>query len=205
METAVERLLSGKVVGWFQGRSEWGPRALGNRSILADPRRGEMKDLLNSKTKFREPFRPFAPSVPVDASEEYFDLPRPESNMTTRFMLLVVPIKDDSQAKIPAVDHMGTARVHTVHRDTSPLYDRLIRSFGDATGVPVLLNTSFNVRGEPIVNSPDDALNTFANSGIDTLVMGNYVLDKPTGPKPFSNHVATSFDHDERSRHGSPS
>lgn len=174
----VDRLLQGKVVGWFQGRFEWGPRALGNRSILADPRDPGMKDVINTKIKFREPFRPFAPSVLNEASEQYFDIADPERQMSTRFMSLVVPVRDDERQTIPAVDHMGTARVQTVDEQTNPLYYDLIETFGDATGVPVLLNTSFNVRGEPIVNAPHEALDTFTKSGIDTLVMGNHIVDK---------------------------
>ena len=179
VDRTVDRLLSGKVIGWFQDRFEWGPRALGNRSILADPRRPEMKDVVNTKIKFREPFRPFAPSVLAEAAEGYFDLPGAVSNLPARFMLLVVPVREDQQDVIPAVNHMGTARIQTVHKDVSPLYYQLIQRFGEATGVPVLLNTSFNVRGEPIVNTPADALNTFANSGIDTVVIGNFIVDKP--------------------------
>jgi len=178
VDMAVDRMANGKVIGWFQGRFEWGPRALGNRSILADPSRSDMKDLVNQKIKFREPFRPFAPSVLVDQCEKYFDLPEPERQMPARFMQLVVPVRDEQQVAIPAVNHMGTARIQTVHKDSSPLYYKLIQRFGEATGVPLLLNTSFNVAGEPIVNTPQNALNTFANSGIDCLVMGNYILDK---------------------------
>ena len=178
VEMTVERLCAGQVVGWFQGRFEFGPRALGNRSILADPRRSEMRDLVNDKIKFREPFRPFAPAVLIEASEQYFDLPEPERHMPARFMLLVVPVRQEKQESIGAVNHMGTARIQTVHRETNPIYHQLIDSFGKATGVPVLLNTSFNVRGEPIVNSPEEALNTFAKSGIDSLVMGNFIIDK---------------------------
>ncbi|MCH7745373.1 MAG: hypothetical protein IIC84_04785, partial [Chloroflexi bacterium] len=178
VDMTVDKLLDGKVVGWHQGRFEWGPRALGNRSILADPRRDEMKDIVNTKIKFREPFRPFAPSALAESADEYFDLPEPDSRMPSRFMLLVVPVKDEKRDVIPAVSHMGTARVQTVHQDSNPLYHRLIERFGEATGVPVLLNTSFNVRGEPIVNTPEDTLDTFAKSGIDTLVMGNFVLNK---------------------------
>lgn len=182
VDTAVDHLLDGKVVGWFQGRFEWGPRALGHRSILADPRSAEMKDVVNSKIKFREPFRPFAPAVLVEASEQYFDLPEPDRHMPAQFMLLVVPVHQDKQEIIPAVSHMGTARLQTVHSDLNPIYHRLIGRFGQATGVPVLMNTSFNVRGEPIVNSPAEALNTFMNSGIDTLVMENFLLDKKQAP-----------------------
>lgn len=178
VKLTVDRLLAGQVVGWSRGRFEYGPRALGNRSIFADPRRPEMKDVVNNKIKFREPFRPFAPAVLAEATEEYFDLPHPDRHLPARFMLLVVPVKADKQEVIPAVNHMGTARIQTVYQEHNPLYYQLIRQFGDATGVPVLLNTSFNVRGEPIVNTPDNAINTFHNSGIDTLVLGNFLIDK---------------------------
>ena len=178
LDLTVDRLANGQVLGWFQGRFEWGPRALGNRSILADPRQNAMKDLVNTKIKFREPFRPFAPAVLAEAAEEYFDIPQVDRHLPARFMLLVVPVLNDKQDAIPAVNHMGTARIQTVYRDVSPMYHQIIQSFGQVSGTPVLLNTSFNVRGEPIVNSPEDALNTFVNSGIDTLVMGNFMLDK---------------------------
>ena len=179
LDMTVERLISGKVIGRFNGRFEWGPRALGNRSILADPRSNEMKDLVNTKIKFREPFRPFAPSILAESTESYFDLPNAMDNMAARFMLLVTDVHEDKQDLIPAVSHMGTARVQTVHKDTNPSYYKLIEKFGESTGIPILLNTSFNVRGEPVVTSPDDALNTFRNSGIDTLVIGNHIVDKP--------------------------
>jgi len=178
IHATVDRLTDGKVVGWFQGRFEWGPRALGNRSILADPRREDMKDIVNTKIKFREPFRPFAPSVLVDSADKFFDIPNAEESMPARFMLQVVPVKEEKADILPAVNHMGTARVQTVHPDTNPMYYSLIDTFGKATGVPILLNTSFNVRGEPVVNTPENALNTFANSGIDTLVMGDFIVDK---------------------------
>jgi len=178
IEMTVSRLTRGKVIGWFQGRSEYGPRALGNRSILADPRDAAMKDLVNEKIKFREPFRPFAPSVLVESCSDYFDLAEPERQMTARFMLLVVPVKENQRSVIPAVSHMGTARVQTVHSDTNPMYHQLIRTFGDATGVPVLLNTSFNVRGEPVVDTPQDALKTFDDSGLDSLILGDFIIDK---------------------------
>lgn len=178
VETTVDSLTSGEVVGWHQGRFEWGPRALGNRSIIADPRSAEMKDIINNKIKFREPFRPFAPSVLSEKAEEYFDFDSSKSSYPARFMLLVVPVRDEQQYNVPAISHQGTARIQTVHSVANPLYHDLIKNFGEATGVPLLLNTSFNVRGEPIVNTPDDALNTFSNSGIDTLVMGNFVVRK---------------------------
>ena len=179
LDMTVDRLESGKVIGRFNGRFEWGPRALGNRSILADPRSNQMKDLVNTKIKFREPFRPFAPSVLAESTELYFDLPDAINNMAARFMLLVTNVHEDKQDLIPAVSHMGTARVQTVHKNTNSSYYQLIEKFGQSTGIPILLNTSFNVRGEPVVSSPDDALNTFRNSGIDTLVIGNHIVDKP--------------------------
>ena len=136
LDATVERLVSGKVIGWFQGRSEWGPRALGNRSILADPRRAEMKDLVNTKIKFREPFRPFAPSVLAESAGAYFQIHETPDSMPERFMLLVHPVRDDKKDVIPAVSHLGTARIQTVHRDTNPRYYDLIHRFGEATGVP---------------------------------------------------------------------
>ena len=179
LDMTVDRLTSGKVIGRFNGRFEWGPRSLGNRSILADPRNNEMKDLVNTKIKFREPFRPFAPSALAEITESYFELPNATDNMAARFMLLVTNVHEDKQDLIPAVSHMGTARVQTVYKETNSSYYNLIERFGQSTGVPILLNTSFNVRGEPIVSSPHDALNTFRNSGIDTLVIGNHIVDKP--------------------------
>ena len=178
VDLAVESLLNNETIGWFQGKFEWGPRALGNRSILADPRSSETKDIVNNKIKFREPFRPFAPSVLAECAEQYFDLPDPGLHLPARFMQLVVPVLEDKQSIIPAVSHEGTARVQTVDLDSNPLYYKLIQRFGEATGVPILLNTSFNIRGEPIVSSPEDALNTFINSGLDMLAIGNYIVRK---------------------------
>jgi carbamoyltransferase len=180
IERVVDRLQEGKVVGWLQGRFEWGPRALGNRSILADPRRADMKDLVNVKIKFREPFRPFAPSVLVERVEDYFALPDAGKHYPARFMLYVVDVKEDKQEVIPAITHVdGTGRLQTVRKEQSPKYYRLIESFGQATGVPILLNTSFNLKGEPIVNTPQEAFRTFTQSGMDILVLGNYLIEKP--------------------------
>jgi len=137
-----------------------------------------MKDIVNNKVKFREPFRPFAPSVLAEAASEYFDLPPAGPAGPERFMLLVAPVHESKQDEIAAVSHMGTARLQTVHAEISPLYHNLITRDGEATGITMVLNTSCNVRGEPIVNSPHDALNSFGNSGIDTLVMGSYIIDK---------------------------
>jgi carbamoyltransferase len=175
----VDRLQEGKVIGWSQGRFEWGPRALGNRSILADPRRADMKDLVNVKIKFREPFRPFAPSVLAEQAEKYFVLPQAAKHYPARFMLYVVDVEEQKREILPAITHVdGTGRLQTVRREVNPRYYRLIETFGSATGVPVLLNTSFNLKGEPIVNTPAEAFNTFSQSGMDILVLGEYVIEK---------------------------
>ena len=174
----VDALVSGKVVGWHQGRFEFGPRALGARSIIADPRSAEMKDVVNTKIKFREPYRPFAPSVIVEEAENYFEMPGISRQDAARFMLLVAPVKADKREKIPAVSHMGTGRLQTVFQESNPRYHRLIRTFGEATGVPVILNTSFNLRGEPIVATPANAWRTFKASEMDLLVMGNDLVVK---------------------------
>jgi carbamoyltransferase len=178
----VDRLQEGKVIGWSQGRFEWGPRALGNRSILADARRADMKDIVNTKIKFREPFRPFAPSVLADRTEEFFALPNAEEHFPARFMLYVVDVKEDKREIIPAITHVdGTGRLQTVRKETNPRYYRLIDTFGQATGVPIILNTSFNLRGEPIVNTPKEAFHTFSESGMDVLVLNQYVIEKANG------------------------
>lgn len=180
------QITKGKVIGWFQGRFEWGPRALGHRSILADPRNPKIKDIINAKVKFREAFRPFAPSVLADQANKIFDLSiTNDQRLTTkdhfplRFMLYVVPVKKDWQKKVPAINHAdNTARPQLVYKEENPLYYKLIHAFYKKTGVPLLLNTSFNLKGEPIVTSPQDAYSTFMRSGIDILVMGNYVCEK---------------------------
>jgi carbamoyltransferase len=175
----VERLQEGKVIGWSQGRFEWGPRALGSRSILADPRRADMKDIVNVKIKFREPFRPFAPSILAERAEDYFALPQAARHYPARFMLYVVDVREEKRGILPAITHVdGTGRLQTVCKDVSPRYYRLIETFGQATGVPVLLNTSFNLKGEPIVNAPNEAFHTFSQSGMDILALGNYVVEK---------------------------
>jgi len=179
IERIVDDLQSGKVIGWVQGRFEWGPRALGNRSILADPRRTDMKETVNVKIKFREPFRPFAPSVLAERAEEYFTFPEASRHYPARFMLYVEEVKEEKRETIPAVTHKdGTGRLQTVHKEMSPRYYRLIETFGAATGVPILLNTSFNLKGEPIVNTPREAFRTFSQSGMDILVLGDYIVEK---------------------------
>ena len=173
META--RLLAdGKVIAWFQGGSEWGPRALGNRSILADPRRREMKRRLDEDVKRREPFRPYAPAVLAEHAGAFFLIDRPSP-----FMLLVAPVRPELTDRIPAVVHVdGTARLQTVHDATNPAFAALLRDFDALTGVPVLLNTSFNVNKEPIVETPADAVRTFLDSEIDALVLGPYLVER---------------------------
>jgi carbamoyltransferase len=175
----VERLMAGDVIGWHQGRFEWGPRALGNRSIIGNPTSEAMKEIVNTKIKFREPFRPFAPSVLSERAGEYFDIEEPDRHYPARFMLLVVPVREEAKAKLPAITHVdGTGRLQTVIKEQSPRYHRLIESFGEASGVPVVLNTSFNLRGEPIVNTAANAYHTFMASEMDALVVGNFLLTK---------------------------
>ncbi|MBI1798850.1 MAG: hypothetical protein HYR73_04100 [Candidatus Eisenbacteria bacterium] len=179
LDRVVDSLVRGEVVGWHQGRFEWGPRALGCRSILADPRRADMKDIVNTKIKFREPYRPFAPSVVAEAAERYFDLPDAARHYPARFMLLVAPVRPEHHATLPATTHVdGSGRLQTVFREESPLYHGLIERFGRATGVPVVMNTSFNLKGEPIVTTPANAHSTFTRSEMDLLVVGNVLVRK---------------------------
>ncbi len=173
---AAELVARERIVGWFQGRMEAGPRALGNRSILAHPRRGEMKDIVNRYVKHRESFRPFAPSALEERAGEFFDIDRPSP-----FMLLVCDTRPEERERLAAITHVdGTARLQTVSRKQNPRYHALLRRVGELTGVPVVLNTSFNIRGEPIVATPEDALRCFFSTGIDDLVMGSYLVTKGT-------------------------
>ncbi len=179
LDTVVDRLQNGKVIGWFQDRFEWGPRALGNRSIIADPRNPHMKDIVNTKIKFREPYRPFAPSVLAECAEKYFDLPRATQHYPARYMLYVVPVRECQQSSLPAITHVdGTGRLQTVFRDTNPRYYGLIERFAQATGMPAVMNTSFNLKGEPVVNTPANAFSTYSKSEMDMLVMGNFIVEK---------------------------
>ncbi len=172
-EHVADRLANGSVVGWFQGRAEFGPRALGNRSIIADPRRQDAKDLLNSKIKRRESFRPFAPSILKDHTAEYF-----EQVDDVPYMEKVFRIREEKRSSIPAVTHVdGTGRLQTVDRHDSPRYYKLISAFHGKTGVPILLNTSFN-ENEPIVNSPEHALECFLRTNMDMLVLENFVISR---------------------------
>ncbi len=174
-----DALAEGRIIGWFQGRMEFGPRALGNRSILADPRRPEMKAILNARIKHREPFRPFAPSILESATGEYF-----EDSYPSPFMLLAYDVRKSKRDEIPAPTHVdGTGRLQTVRRDQNPRYHDLIAAFGRKTGVPVLLNTSFN-ENEPICCSPAEAVNTFRRTRMDVLVLGDLYAEKRESPGP---------------------
>ena len=172
LQTVAKLIVEGNVVGWYQGKMEWGPRALGNRSIIADPRNAKMKDILNEKIKHRESFRPFAPCILEEYASEYFDVDVPSP-----YMLLVAPVKKPE--KIPAVTHVdGTARLQTVSKDINLLFYNLITEFHKITGVPVLINTSMNVRGEPIVDTPEQAYNMIVKTDMDYIVMGDYIIKK---------------------------
>lgn len=177
-EAAAELLAAGKLVGWFQGRTELGPRALGHRSLLADPRNLALRHELNRRVKHREPFRPFAAAVLEEAAEDWFQLPngRPGASASRDLMLLAYPVESQARPLIPAVVHRdGTCRIQSVSRRDHPLFHRLIQAFARRTSVPLVLNTSFN-DSEPIVHTPEDALSTYRKSGLDALVMGRYLL-----------------------------
>jgi carbamoyltransferase len=170
-EHVAERIAEGDVVGWFQGRMEFGPRALGNRSIVVDPRRHDMKDILNARIKHREHFRPFAPSILAETTGEWF-----EQDYTSPFMVLVYKTRPAKRDEIPAVNHVDdTGRLQTVEQRVAPRYYGLIKAFADKTGVPIVLNTSFN-ENEPIVMTPEHAVETFAKTKMDLLVLGNVVV-----------------------------
>jgi len=172
LRNSAKLISEGNIVGWYQGKMEWGPRALGNRSILADPRDEKMKDVLNEKIKHRESFRPFAPSILEDYISEYFDMDRPSP-----YMLFVAKVKKPD--KIPAVTHIdGTGRLQSVSKEVNPLYYDLINEFYKLTDIPVIINTSMNVMGEPIVNTPEHAYNMILKTDMDYLVMGNYLVRK---------------------------
>jgi len=172
--TAAELLSNGKILGWFQGRMEFGPRALGSRSILADPRDPEMNAKVNNAVKFREWWRPFAPSMKKESAGEFL-----ESASDSPFMILTAQVRPEKRAVIPSVTHVdGSARPQTVEKEINPLYWRLIDEFGKRTGVPVIMNTSFNLRGEAIVHTPTDAIRTFFSSGMDALVIGSFLVEK---------------------------
>jgi carbamoyltransferase len=183
--TTAQHIADGKVVGWFQGPMEWGARALGNRSILADPRNPRMKDILNARIKKREPFRPFAPSVPEERVSEYF-----ETDCRDPFMTRVIPIRKEKRPLLPAVTHVdGTGRIQTVSKEHNPIYWQLINAFERVSGVPIVLNTSFN-ENEPIVCHPKEAIECFLRTKMDVLVLENTVLERR------NNTSARPLDHD---------
>lgn len=175
IETVTAKLIhEGNIVGWFQGRMEIGPRALGNRSILADPTKPEMKDKINAEVKHREAYRPFAPSVTVEDRSTYFDI-----EVEAPFMLKVCDVHEEMKEKLPAITHVdGSARIQTVRPETNARYHTLIKKFGELSGVPVVLNTSFNVMGEPMIEAPINAIRCFFSTGLDKLVIGNYLISK---------------------------
>jgi carbamoyltransferase len=171
--TVAQLIAAGKVVGWFQGRMEWGSRALGNRSILADPRRADIRELINTKIKFREKFRPFAPSVLEESLPEFFVDAAPDP-----FMQQVYPVRQEKRSMLPAITHVdGSGRLQTVSAATNPRYYRLIRAFAQITNVPVILNTSFN-ENEPIVDTPQQALDCFLRTQMDAIVVGNTIITR---------------------------
>ncbi|MEP3474817.1 MAG: carbamoyltransferase [Hyphomicrobiales bacterium] len=212
MTETAKCLEDGHAVGWFQGRMEFGPRALGGRSILGDPRNPEMQKTLNLKIKYRESFRPFAPSIISDEVSNYF-----EHEGTSPYMLVVAPVKEEHRkdtskedvglfgieklniprSTIPAITHVDySARIQTVHEETNPRYHALISAFKKQTGCPIVVNTSFNVRGEPIVNTPEDAFHCFMGTEMDTLVVGNCLMRKPAQDQSLAEDYKDKFDLD---------
>lgn len=173
-KVTAEYIAKDKIIGWFQGRSEIGPRALGNRSILANPANKDMKDILNYKVKHREGFRPFAPVCLEEDVSKFFDI-----DIASPYMLFIAPVRKDKQDIIPSVTHVdGTARLQTINKNQNLEFYNLIKELGEITGIPIVINTSFNVKGEPIVNSPEDAIKCFLNTGIDILVLNKYIIKK---------------------------
>lgn len=192
LAATVARLTRGDALGWFQGRMEFGPRALGARSILCDPRRADAQEVLNSKIKLRESFRPFAPAVLREKVGDWFEL-----QTESPYMLLVATVVADRKSEIPAVTHVdGSARVQTVGAEAEPRFRALLAAFADATGCPVLVNTSFNVRGEPMVCTPEDAYRCFMGTQLDALVVGACLMDKPAQPRATDANYGARFEPD---------
>ena len=194
VKKTADMIQANQVIGWFQGRMEWGPRALGARSIISNPCSPEMKAILNEKVKHREAFRPFAPAVCAEDAEEYFecDLPVPAP---ADFMLMVYPIREKYRARLPAVTHVdGSGRLQTVRREQNPQYYDLIKAFGKLSGIPMLVNTSFNIRGEPIVCTPQDAYRCMMGTGIDCLVMENFLIRREDNPKDIWDSESLAHD-----------
>jgi carbamoyltransferase len=185
-----ERLDRGEIIGWFQGRMEYGPRALGNRSILADPRDAGMRDKINALVKKREGFRPFAPIVTKEAASKYFEIQAGEED-TFAHMLLVTQVRQEFRTQLPAITHVdGSARVQTVSREMYPRLWELLRAFEKISGLPVLLNTSFNVKGQPVVCTPAEALDTFLLAKLDLLVLENLLITSRPGDAGESDRRA---------------
>ena len=183
VKKTIDIILQNKVIGWFQGRMEWGPRALGNRSILANPLNSKMRDILNEKVKHREMFRPFAPVVPVESANNFFECDDPVPSPTD-YMLMVYPVKKKYHKIIPSVTHVdGTGRVQTIRKSQNLLYYMLLKEMGKRTKIPILINTSFNVRGEPIVCTPQDAYRCMMGTGIDYLVMNKFLIKREANEK----------------------
>ena len=212
INSTAEDLSKGEAIGWFQGRMEFGPRALGSRSILGDPRSSHMQKNLNLKVKYRESFRPFAPSILRDDLEKWFNM-----NVDSPYMLMVANIKKEKtipmneeqkklfgidklnikRSEIPAVTHVDySARIQTVHEETNKKYFQLIKKFKEKTNCPVIVNTSFNVRGEPIVNTPLDAFNCFMGTELEKLIIGNCYLDKKSQNQSFKKDYSNEFELD---------
>jgi carbamoyltransferase len=190
---AARLIADGKIVGWFQGRMEWGARALGNRSILADVTNPEMTNIVNRYVKHREDFRPFAPACTLENSAEYF-----EHDGGSPYMLKVFPARQRAKEKMPAIVHVdGTARLQTVSKEENPLFYSLLREFEKIKGAPCVLNTSFNIKGEPIVCSPMDAVECWSSTGIDALVMGPFILEKQSYLLQISDNIAILQRHRE--------
>ena len=212
LEETVDALIAGKAVGWFQGRMEFGPRALGGRSILGDPRNPAMQRTLNLRVKYRESFRPFAPSILREDVAQWFELdvdspymllvadivaPRRQAMNAEQEALFGIDKLNVVRSEIPAVTHVDfSARIQTVHRDTNPKYHALLSLFKARTGCPVLVNTSFNVRGEPIVGTPEDAFNCFMGTGIEVLVIGNCLLRKEVQDPGLVRSYENTFESD---------
>lgn len=181
METTVDKMLEGKVVGWFQGKMEFGARALGNRSLVADPRRTDMRDIINLRIKFREKFRPFAPSILEEHVGDWFEI-----DEATPYMEKVFPIREGKRKEIPAVTHVdGSGRLQSVSKQTNPKYHALISKFYEKTGVPIVLNTSLN-ENEPVVRIPREAISCFLRTDMDVLVLGNHLIDRHVSNFPES-------------------
>jgi carbamoyltransferase len=185
LKTVSKLLYEKSVVGWFQKGMEWGPRALGARSILADPTNPQAKELLNTKVKHREKFRPFAPVVTAEDANTYFECDEPVPEPTD-YMLMVYPVRKEYQKRLPSITHVdGSGRLQTIRKNQNAEYYDLLKEFGKLSGIPILINTSFNIRGEPIVCTPHDAYRCMMGTGIDYLVMGNYLIKRDDNP----NHM----------------